>query len=99
MGGDGAREQITADHRCRRPHAGDGPTHDPSGGAGPGRRVCAVVPHRRLQRIHNPYGQNITTRFLTGGYGPLNVHTSACLPLHYHRYSPATWTINVAGER
>ncbi len=49
VGGDRSGHQAAPDHRCGRPHAGDGPRSGPSSRAGHGTRLCAVVPHLMLR--------------------------------------------------
>src|SRR5207302_8263443 len=55
-----------------------------------------VAQGRYAARRH-PYGQNIRTRFPTGGYTSITVPTSACLPPHYHGYSPPRGTVQAEG--
>src|SRR3989442_1460101 len=53
LGGTRPRDQTAADHRRWGPHAGHGATCGPSGRAGVGARLCAVVPHRWLQGVYD----------------------------------------------
>src|SRR5712691_5499363 len=79
MGGTRPRHQTAAENRRRGPHAGDGAMRGPSGRAGVGARLCAVVPHRWLQGVHD--GAADTLRPVGRACAPAGPRPCAATPL------------------